>query len=207
MKFLDVSRPIFTGMPVWPGDTPTQFEFAATKSGGYSCNVGRLRTSMHAGTHVDAPYHYRDDGLKIDEIPVDTYVGPAHVVDVRGVAIVTPEHFAGCNFAATPRVLLRSDCWLDVTRFPETWPQLASGLATYLVERGVKLIGLDFPSVDHLNSKDLPIHHECGRLGLFILESLDLRAAEPGVYELIALPLRVRGGDGSPVRAVLRTHA
>lgn len=206
MKFLDVSRPIFTGMPVWPGDTPSQFEFAATKAGGYSCNVGRLRTSMHAGTHVDAPYHYREDGLKIDEIPVDTYVGPARVVDVRGVATVTPVHFAGLDLAATPRVLLRSDCWLDVTKFPETWPQLAPGLATFLVERGVKLIGLDFPSVDHLTSKDLPIHHECGRLGLFILESLDLRAAEPGEYELIALPLRVRGGDGSPVRAVLRTR-
>jgi len=103
MKLIDVSRPLFTGMPVWPGDTPTQFEFAATKAGGYSCNVGRLRTSMHAGTHVDAPYHYRDDGAKIDEIALDTYVGPARVVDIRGVATVTPEHFAGLDLAALRR--------------------------------------------------------------------------------------------------------
>ena len=206
MKLLDVSRPLFTGMPVWPGDTPTQFEFAATKAGGYSCNVGRLRTSMHAGTHVDAPYHYRDDGAKIDEIALDTYVGPARVVDIRGVATVTPEHFAGLDLAATPRVLLRSDCWLDVTQFPATWPALAPGLATFLTAQGVRLLGLDFPSVDDRESKDLSIHHECGRTGLHILESLDLRAAAPGVYELIALPLRVRGGDGSPVRAVLRSR-
>jgi arylformamidase len=206
MKLIDVSRPLFTGMPVWPGDTPTQFDFAATQAGGYSCNVGRLRTSMHAGTHVDAPYHYLATGARIDEVALDTYVGPARVVDVRGCATVTPAHFGELDLAATPRVLLRSDCWLDVTQFPETWPQLAPGLATFLVERGVRLIGLDFPSVDARESKDLPVHHECGRVGLFILESLDLRAAEPGLHELIALPLRVRGGDGSPVRAVLRTR-
>lgn len=205
MKLIDVSRPVFTGMPVWPGDTPAQFDFAATKAGGYSCNVGRLRVSMHTGTHVDAPFHYRDDGAKIDEIPVETYVGPARVVDVRGLATVTPAAFAGLDLAATPRVLLRSDCWRDPACFPSTWPLLAAGLATFLVAQGVRLIGLDFPSVDPLDSKDLPVHHECGRAGLFILESLDLSAAEPGVYELIALPLRVRGADGSPVRAVLRT--
>jgi arylformamidase len=79
-------------------------------------------------------------------------------------------------------------------------------LAAWLAARGVKLIGMDFPSVDHLDSKDLPIHHEIGRAGLFILESLDLCAAEPGVYDLIALPLRIAGADGSPVRAVLRTR-
>lgn len=206
MKLIDISRPIFTGMPVWPGDTPTEFAFAATKAGGYSCNVGRVRISMHAGSHVDAPYHYREDGLRIDEVPLDTYVGPARVVDVRGVTTITPDALAGLDLAGTPRVLFRSDCWLDVTQFPATWPALAPGLATWLVERGVKLIGMDFPSVDHRESKELPIHHECGRLGLFILESLDLRQAEPGVHELIALPLRVRGGDGSPVRAVLRTR-
>lgn len=207
MKLIDVSRPVFTHMPVWPGDTPAQFDFAATKAGGYSCNVGRLRVSMHTGTHVDAPFHYRDDGAKIDEIPVETYVGPARVVDVRGLATVTPAAFAGVDLSATPRVLLRSDCWRDPAHFPSTWPLLAAGLASFLVAQGVKLIGLDFPSVDPLDSKDLPVHHECGRAGLFILESLDLSAAEPGVYELIALPLRVRGADGSPVRAVLRPPA
>ena len=206
MKLIDISRPIRTGMPVWPGDTATAFDFVATKAGGYSCNVGRLQASMHAGTHVDATYHYDDAGARIDEIPLETYVGPARVVDVRGRTAIGPEALAGLDLAATPRVLFRSDAWTDVTQFPATWPQYAPGLAAWLAARGVKLIGMDFPSVDHPDSKDLPIHHEIGRAGLFILESLDLRAAEPGVYDLIALPLRIAGADGSPVRAVLRTR-
>lgn len=206
MRIIDISRPIRTGMPVWPGDTATEFVFGATKAGGYSCNVGRVRMSMHAGTHADAPYHYDDAGAKIDEIAPDTYVGPALVVDVRGKQAVTPESFAGLDLKAAPRVLLRSDVWTDANTFPADWPLLAPELIPWLAERGVRLIGLDFPSVDHRDSKDLPIHHAIGRAGLHILENLDLRAAAPGVYELIALPLRIRGGDGSPVRAVLRTR-
>jgi arylformamidase len=206
MKLIDISRPIFTGMPVWPGDTATQFEFAATKAGGYSCNVGRLRLSMHAGTHVDAPYHFDEAGAKIDELPLDLYVGPARVIDVRGQELITPELLAGFDLAATPRVLFRSEVWTNVVGFPAAWPAYPPGLAAWLAARGVRLIGMDFPSVDQLNSKDLPTHHELGRAGVFILESLDLRGVEPGVYELIALPLRLRGADGCPVRAVLRTR-
>lgn len=206
MKLIDISRRLQNGMPVWPGDTPTAFEFVATKAGGYSCNVGRVQLSMHAGTHVDATYHYDDAGVRIDEIALDTYVGPARVIDVRGRAMVTPELLAGCDCRATPRLLFRSDAWTDPAEFPATWPLLAPGLPAWLAAQGARLIGLDFPSVDHRDSKDLPIHHEIGRAGLFILESLDLRAAEPGEYELIALPLRLCGADGSPVRAVLRTR-
>lgn len=206
MKLIDVSRPIFTGMPVWPGDTPALFELAATKAGGYSCNVGRARLSMHTGTHVDAPYHFDDAGAKIDELPVDLYVGPARVVDVRGHDTITPDLLANFDLAATPRVLFRSDAWTNLAEFPPTWPRYAPGLAAWLAARGVRLIGMDFPSVDAIDSEDLPIHHELGRAGVFILESLDLRGVEAGLYELIALPLRIRGADGCPVRAVLRTR-
>lgn len=206
MRFIDISRPIYTGMPVWPGDTPAEFDFAATKAGGYSCNVGRARLSMHTGTHADAPYHFDDAGAKIDEIPVEIYVGPARVFDVRGHKVVTPGLLEAHDLGATPRVLLRSDAWTDPARFPAGWPLLAPGLAAWLASRGVRLIGLDFPSVDAIDSKELPIHHELGRAGVHILENLDLRGVEPGVYELVALPLRIRGADGCPVRAVLRTH-
>ncbi len=207
MTLLDISRPLHTGMPVWPGDTPMRFEFGATKAGGYSCNVGRAQLSMHTGTHVDAPYHFDDAGARMDEVPLDTYVGPARVVDVRAADAVGPEAFAGLDLAPTPRVLLRSDAWTDLATFPARWPRLAPGLAAWLAGRGVRLLGLDFPSVDERESKDLPIHHELGRAGVLILESLDLRGVAPGVYELVALPLRMRGADGSPVRAVLRTGA
>lgn len=206
MRIIDITRPLRTGMPVWPGDTATEFDLAATKAGGYSCNVGRLRVSMHAGTHADAPYHYDDAGAKIDTLAPELFVGPALVADVRGRTVVTPEVFGQRDLGATPRVLLRSDVWTDPDKFPAAWPQLAPGLIPWLAERGVRLIGLDFPSVDQPTSKELPIHHAIGRAGLHILESLDLRAVEPGTYELIALPLRIVGADGSPVRAVLRTR-
>lgn len=204
MKFHDISRPIHTGMPVWPGDTPAEFAFAATKAGGYSANVGRLRLSLHTGTHADAPYHYNDAGRKIDEVPVDTYVGPARVVDIRGHPAITTALLAAHDFSATPRVLFKSDSWTDQAVFPSSWPLMAADVPAWLAARGVKLVGLDVPSVDRIDSKDLPIHHACDAVNLLILENLDLRAITPGLYELIALPLRIRGGDGSPLRAVLR---
>lgn len=204
MKIHDITRPILTGMPVWPGDTPVEFAFSNTKAAGYSANVGRLKLSLHCGTHADAPYHYNDAGRKIDEVPAETYLGPARVVDIRGQASITPALLATQDFAGTPRVLFKSDTWTDFSVFPREWPLMTSDTPAWLAARGVKLVGLDVPSVDHLKSKDLQIHHACDAANIVILENLDLRAVAPGVYELIALPLRIQGGDGSPIRAVLR---
>lgn len=205
MKFIDISRPIHPGMPNWPGDTPAGFQLVATIPRGAAVNVGRLTMSIHTGTHADAPFHYNETGAKIDEVPVATFVGPARVVDIRGHATITTGLLAAHDFSATPRVLFKSDSWPDPAVFPPGWPLMAADVPAWLGARGVKLVGLDVPSVDHRDSKDLPIHHACDTAGLVILENLDLRAVAPGVYELIALPLRIRGGDGSPLRAVLRT--
>ncbi len=205
MKLIDISRPIFSGMPVWPGDTAAEFKLVATIPGGAAVNVGRLTLSVHTGAHADAPFHFNEAGAKIDEVPVATYIGPVRVVDVRGHATITPELLAAHDFAATPRVLFKSDSWTDPAVFPSRWPLLAADVPAWLGARGVKLVGLDVPSVDHRDSKDLPLHHACDAAGLVILENLDLSAVAPGIYELIALPLKIKGGDGSPVRAVLRT--
>ncbi len=205
MKFIDISRPIYSGMPVWPGDTPAEFRLAATIPQGFAVNIGRLALSIHSGTHADAPFHYNNDGAKIDAVPLGTFVGPARVVDIRGHATVTAGLLEAHDFSATPRVLLKSDTWTDPAVFPPDWPLMAPDVPAWLAARGVKLIGLDVPSVDHLHSKDLPIHHACDAAGLIILENLDLHATPPGVYELLALPLKIRDGDGSPLRAVLRT--
>ena len=203
MKFHDISRAIHTGMPRWPGDTPAEFKLVATIPAGSACNIGRLQMSVHTGSHADAPYHYNQAGAKIHELPVDTFVGPARVVDVRGHAVITTELLAAHDFSATPRVLFRSDSWIDPEVFPASWPLLAADTPAWLGAHGVTLIGLDVPSVDHLTSKDLAIHHLLDAAGIIILENLDLRAVAPGVYELIALPLKIKNGDGSPVRAVL----
>lgn len=204
MRFHDITRPFYSGMPVWPGDTPAEFAFSATKAAGASTNVGRWRLSAHTGTHADAPYHYNDAGLKLDELDPAVFVGPAVVVDVRGQEKLTPALLAPHDFGGAPRVLFRTDTWTDMTVFPRNWPVFTPDTPAWLATRGVKLVGMDVPSVDTIGSKDLPIHHALDAAGIIILENLDLAAIAPGRYELIALPLKVRGGDGSPIRAVLR---
>lgn len=206
MKLIDISRPLSTGMPVWPGDTAVAFSLSAAKSQGSDANVGKLVMGVHAGTHADAAYHYNESGLRIDEMPLDLFVGPARVVDIRSHEVITPALLAGLDLTDTPRILFRSDTWTDMTAFPTKWPVLDRTTPAWLAERGVRLIGLDVPSVDTLHSTGMPMHHLIDRAGLFILENLDLRGIAAGVYDLIALPLRIKGGDGSPIRAVLQTR-
>jgi len=204
MKLIDISRPIYSGMPVWPGDTDANFDIVATIAGGAVVNIGALKISIHTGTHVDAPWHYADSGETIDRVAPDAYVGPARVIDARGCKSIGRDLFDRIDLSPTPRVLFRTDAWTNPNVFPRDWPVMEDGLPEWLATQGVRLVGLDIPSVDKLDSKTLPIHLACFRANLLILESTDLRNAKPGTYELIALPLRVRGGDGSPVRAVLR---
>jgi arylformamidase len=205
MPILDISRPVFTAMPVWPGDSPVAFDFVCTIAGGASANVGKLATGVHAGTHADAPYHYDNAGRRMDEVPPEAYVGPARVIDARGRTTLTPELFAGHDWTATPRALVRTDAWTDPAVFPTTWPLFAPETPAWLATAGVTLVGLDVPSVDALSTTDMRIHHLFNRANLLIIENLDLSRAAPGVYEFIGLPLRLRGADGSPVRAVLRS--
>ncbi|MFM9081674.1 MAG: cyclase family protein [Opitutaceae bacterium] len=205
---IDISRPLFPNSPHWPGDRPTAFHLNARIADGASCNVGELSLSVHNGSHADAPFHYDDRGATIDALDPEGFVGPARVIDARGRNALTAELFAGLpegDLAATPRVLFRTDAWSDPATFPKTWPLMAPGLPAWLAARGVRLVGLDVPSVDELTCKDMVRHRLMLAAGLLILESLDLRGVEPGPYELIALPLRLQGADGSPVRAVLRT--
>ena len=207
MPLIDISRPLFTGSPHWPGDTATELSLTARLADGAACNVGRLSLSVHNGTHADAPFHYHPRGATIDALAPDRYIGPARVIDARGCARLTSRLFDGlapAELAATPRILFRTDAWLDPEVFPIVWPLLDRTLPAWLAAHGVTLIGLDVPSVDELTGQDLAIHHLLGDAGILILENLDLREAAPGIYELIALPLKLRGADGSPVRAVLR---
>jgi arylformamidase len=201
----DVSLPLTTTLAGWPGDAPYRFEWSCTKASGASVNVGRVSCSIHTGTHVDAPYHFDDAGATTERLPLDAYLGPARVVDVAGRALIRRTDLPGVNLVGMRRLLLRTGAWKDHARFPETVPVLDEDVPTWLADRGVILLGFDVPSVDVLDSKTLPVHHALGRHGIAILESLDLSAVPEGAYELIALPLKIVGADGSPVRAVLRT--
>ena len=204
MKLIDITHPHSNALAPWPGDTPFQFKFSARLRDGGSCNIGQITTSLHAGTHADAPYHYNDAGLTLDALDPARFIGPARVFLSPGGGEITREVFAGLDGRATPRVLVRTNHCDDKTKFPARIPTLAADVPAWLGAQGVQLIGLDVPSVDQVDDPSMKIHHRLDAVNILILENLDLRAAPPGVYELIALPLKIAGADGSPIRAVLR---
>ena len=204
MRVYDVTIPLREGLAGWLGDVPYTFGLSWARAAGASVNVGRISASIHTGTHVDAPFHFEDEGATVNALDLGSFLGPARVIDVRGRPVIRVKDLIGFDFADTPRLLLRTGGWEDHSRFPTWIPVVDADVPSYLHDRGVILLGLDVPSVDALDSKTLPVHHALGSFGIAILESLDLSGVPPGVYELIALPLRIVGADGSPVRAILR---
>ena len=203
MKIIDITHLHSERLAPWPGDTPFEFRFIARLRDGASCNVGKLTCSIHSGTHLDAPYHYEESGATIEALPPEIFIGPACVFHALSHDVITREVFAGLDGRATPRVLVRTNACDDKTFFPSRIPTLAPDVPAWLGKQGVRLLGLDLPSVDQIDSKTLPIHHALGAANITILENLDLRDVSAGYYDLIALPLRLAGADGSPVRAVL----
>jgi arylformamidase len=201
----DITIPVHDGLAVWPGDTPYRFALGWDMREGAAVNVGAVTMSAHTGTHVDAPFHFAPDGAGVDTLDPSVFVGPVAVVDATGRETIGRDVFAGVDFASTPRVLVRTGVWSDYTRFPQAVPTLTDDVPAFLGANGVRLFGIDVPSVDAIDSKTLPNHHALAVHGITILESADLRAVPTGVYTLIALPLRLVGADASPVRAILTT--
>jgi arylformamidase len=204
MKIFDISRSLQNGMPIWPGDTPFQYEVFWPKEESGSVNVGRLKLSTHTGTHVDAPFHFDTDGKRIMELELDLYIGPVRVIDMQGKESIGAEDLKEANLDGVKRVLFRTLSWQNPHEFPQNIPHLEPDLGPFLAEKGIRLIGVDVPSVDPIDSKNLLGHHSLNNNGIHILESVILDEVEPGDYELIALPLPLVDGDGSPVRAILR---
>ncbi len=200
---IDITRRLYDGHPVWPGDTPYSFELTWKMSEGAAVNVGKLTTTTHLGTHLDAPWHYTQEGGKLESIPLSVLIGPCQVVDARGQQALDVPFLRSLELRAE-RVLFHTgqpDEWRD---FPQEFTYVLPTAVDYLATQGVRLFGTDAPSVDPLTSKDLPGHKAFARNGIFIVEGLALEAVRPGEYELIALPLRLEGADASPVRAILR---
>lgn len=197
-ELIDISRPLSAAVACWPGDVPFAFRLGWSIADGATVNVGSVTTSVHTGTHCDAPFHYDPAGAAVDALPLDVFVGPCRVIDVTG-----REDWDVGPFDV-PRVLFRTGGWPDDSRFPESIPTMTPALADRLGRAGVRLVGVDLPSVDPLDSKTLDVHRALGRHGVTILEGLRLDHVPEGVYELLAVPLRIVGADGSPVRAVLR---
>ena len=207
-QYYDISRALRGELAPWPGDTPFAYRLTWRMADGAPVNVGAVTMGMHNGTHADAPLHYQADGASIDALDPAIFVGPARVVDVSGAGFsITRDHLSTAldgRREGIARLLLKTGAWPDDAQFPARIPTLAPDVPAWLAERGVRLLGLDVPSVDAIDSKDLPVHHALAAVNILILESLDLSLVPEGVYELIALPLKIAGGDASPIRAVLR---
>lgn len=206
-RLYDISRTLFPGVAAWPGDTPYELRPTGSLAGGDTVNITAITLSAHTATHVDAPYHFTDDGATMESVDLSVYWGLAQVVTVtKASGPLVPDDFAGYDLTRVPRLLVRSGAsTADPRVFHHDYVYPGPELADYLGECGIILYGADAPSMDASDSKTLPGHHALQRNGILILEGLDLSEAPDGVYELSAFPLKILGGDGSPVRAVLRS--
>lgn len=210
-RLYDISPPITPALAVWPGDTPPAREMLCDLARGDTVTLSTLRATVHLGAHADGANHYGVGAPGIDAMPLDRYIGPCVVVSARvgRRARVGEGDFArpldAAAIGAAPRVLIRTGTYPDHTSFNQDFAALEPALVESLASRGAVLIGIDTPSVDLFDSKDLPAHNAFLRRDISILEGLVLTGVPDGVYELIALPLALVGFDASPVRAVLRT--
>jgi arylformamidase len=201
----DITPPITPKLAVWPGDTSLSREVLNDMDRGDNITLSTLRATMHLGAHADGPNHYGKDAPAIDERGLDYFLGPCQVIraEVARATRITPAMLPG--EVTTSRVLFATGTYPDPQNWNTDFAALSVDLIDFLHERGVITVGIDTPSVDLFESKDLPAHKAILRCDMSILEGLVLKNVPEGTYELIALPLRLVGFDASPVRAVLRT--
>ena len=216
-RVIDISPPVGPGAVVWPGDTPFALEVTWSPDHGDAVTVSRMSLSPHTGAHADAPLHVGAGPADAAALDLAAYWGPCLVVDWRAEIARSPRgaiergalEARAADLEGAERVLFRTlDAPLAV--FPKTFPHFTPEAAAWLAARaprGLRLVGIDTFSVDHPESKDLAAHRALFSGGLAVLEELDLSGAAPGSYELVALPLKLTGGDASPVRAALRPLA
>ena len=202
----DISVPVRIGTPEWPGDAPFGCGWTTRIADGASVNLSSISGSPHVGTHADAPLHVRDGWPASDTLPLAAFVGAALLLDVSEYAPgPLPLVADDPRLAGVERLLLRTGRGIAEGVFPASWPVLAVDTANALTARGLKLLGVDAPSVDERESRTLDVHRALFGGGAYVLENLDLRLVPEGRYELIAPPQRLVGLDAAPVRAVLRT--
>ncbi len=199
----DATRALPSGHPVWPGDAPFALRPTARIPDGSSVNLSSLSGSVHLGTHLDAPWHVREDGAPVESVPLEAMIGDAVLVDVAaGRGAIGPDELPAGPWP--PRVLFRTgqpDRW---AAFPTEIRPIAPDTVARLADGGVRLIGTDAPSVDPLDDATLRAHHACFGAGVAIVEGLALERLSAGPYELICLPLALVGTDAAPARAVVR---
>lgn len=208
MPIYDISLTISPSLPVWPGDPPVKMPLTESMEAGAEYNLTRLDISAHTGTHVDAPHHFLNDGRTVETLALDVLTGPCYVVQLPDdVDEISAEVLERIPLAAgTTRILFgtrNSKLWAQgETRFQENFVAISEDGAEWLVERGIKLVGVDYLSVAPY-SDSVPTHRVLLQAGVVALEGINLSQVPRGFYNLYCLPLKLAGADGAPARAIL----
>jgi arylformamidase len=205
VELIDVTVPIRPGMVTYPGDPTVQTELHSAIGRGDVVNLTRIDFGVHSGTHVDAPRHFLEGTGGVEALPLDALLGPAAVVYARPVeGVLDRATLEGLALPDVPRLLFRtsnSELW-ERTEFVRAFVHFVRSGAEVLVERGVRLVGIDYLSIG-----DEDAHRVLLGAGIVVVEGLDLRQAGPGEYELLCLPMKIEGADGAPARVLLRRSA
>lgn len=208
MKLYDISVPISQALPVYPGDPALHMAERMRMRQGDPVNLLHISLGVHTATHMDAPHHVLNNGVTMDDVPLERGLGLARVLEFASdVQRIDGSALRRADLAGVSRVLFKtvnSALW-RTARFAEGFVALTRDGAEYLVAKGIVLVGIDYLSVDAFDNKDLPAHHVLLTAGVAILEGINLTEVEPGDYELICLPLAIKGSDCAPARAILRS--
>ena len=207
MKIFDITIPISPQMPVWPGDPAVRIELVSKIEGGDNANISHISMSAHTGTHVDAPFHFLQEGVSLDQVPLDLFVGPAYVVEIPGVDLITAKDLENSDISVDVKRLLiktrNSELWAHgETQFQTDFVALSPDAAQFLVDRRFKLVGIDYLSIAPFK-QSRPTHEILLGAIVAIIEGVDLSAISTGYYMLYCLPLKIMGVDGAPARAIL----
>src|SRR4029077_12481180 len=206
MPLIDVSVPLDAQLPTYPHNTPFSLEAIKRIARGDSSNVSTVHLSAHAGTHVDAPRHFFDDGIGGEKLALEMLCGRPRVIELTTRKGITAEDLASFDLREDVRLLIKthnSRLW-GQPEFHTDFIGVTAGAARFLVEHGVKVVGVDYLSVEQYKTPGAPAHHALLGAGAIVIEGLNLRDVEPGIYDLCCLPLRIVGADGAPARVVLR---
>ncbi|TMC69618.1 MAG: cyclase family protein [Chloroflexi bacterium] len=210
MKIHDVTLVLRPDMITWPGEPAPRIEPLKRIARGDSNNVSIVTLGDHVGTHVDPPLHFIEGGNTVDKLPLDALIGPCRVVKYEGAGHITGAWLDGAGIPKrTERILFKtrnSDRWSDANApFTRDFTTLNASAAKWCIDHGVKLVGIDYLSIEPQGPEKAgyPVHKTLLAANVVIVETLDLRAVEPGTYELICAPLKIKDGDGAPARVFL----
>ncbi len=206
VRWYDASLPLKQGMPSFPGDPVFELQRTFQTSGGDAFNLSTFRMGTHTGTHIDPPAHYLPNGQTVDQLPLDALIGPGIVLDVRSYECIDRYVLERSSLRGVKRILFKTDnsSKLMETQFTPDYVYLTEAGAEFIVEHGVKLVGIDYLSIEAYGNKGAPVHRRLLEAGVVVVEAVNLAYVPPGPCEIFCLPLSIQQGDGAPARVVIR---